>query len=164
MRLGRWSLVAAGMLAVAALVVAAGSNGTDDSASARVEHLSEQLRCPTCQGLSVADSPASTARAIREDVARRVAAGETDAEIKAAYVDRYGEWILLRPRGSGVAVVVWAVPVAALVLAGAGLAAAFRRWRRQAPAQPTADDRALVERELDERGRVERARSERPEP
>ena len=65
-----WVLAAA--VAVAALVVASSDRSTDASPEARVEQLASQLRCPTCQGLSVADSPASTARAIREDLARRV--------------------------------------------------------------------------------------------
>jgi len=147
-------LLVAGV-AVVALVVAAGSESRDDSPEARVERISEQLRCPTCQGLSVADSPASTARAIRDDVARRVAAGESDGEIKQAYVDRYGEWILLRPQSSGLGALLWAVPIAVIVGAGAALALAFRRWRAAPVLEPSDADRALVDRALADRARTE---------
>lgn len=141
-RLLPWvALVAA--LAVA-LVVATRPASKDDSVEARVERITEQLRCPTCQGLSVADSPSSTARAISDDVHRRVEAGESDDAVKAAYVERYGEWILLRTPSSGIGAVVWALPVAAVVVAGAGLFLTFRRWRRVPELRATAADERLV--------------------
>lgn len=149
-------LLVAGV-AVVALVVAAGSESSDDSPEARVERISAQLRCPTCQGLSVADSPASTARAIRDDVARRVAEGETDGEIKQAYVDRYGEWILLRPQSSGLGALLWAVPIAVIAGAGAALALAFRRWRAEPVLEPSEADRELVDRALAERASADEA-------
>jgi cytochrome c-type biogenesis protein CcmH len=96
----------------------------------------------------VADSPSSTARAIADDVRRRIEEGESDGAIRRAYVDRYGEWILLQPEGSGFGAVVWALPVAGLVLGGGGLALAFRRWRRQPALEATEADRALVEQAL----------------
>lgn len=129
---------------VAALVIATRPASEDRSVEARVEDVTAQLRCPTCQGLSVADSPSSTARAISDDVRRRVEEGESDTEIKAAYVDRYGEWILLRPSSSGIGAVVWALPVAAVVLAGGGLVLAFRRWRSTPTMSATPDDERLV--------------------
>lgn len=135
-------------VAVAALVMAAGGGDDEPSPEARVERVTGDLRCPTCEGLSVADSPSSTARAIRDDVARRVAAGESDAAIKRAYVDRYGEWILLRPRGSGLAALLWAVPVVVVVGAAAMLGFAMRRWRAEPRLVPSDDDRALVGRAL----------------
>ncbi len=56
-----------------------------------------ELRCPVCQALSVRDSPSETARAIREEIARRVAEGRTDEEIVREFRDAYGDWILLAP-------------------------------------------------------------------
>ena len=152
MRYRRWFLWVAPLAAVAvALLMATGSEGGGASATERAERISGQLRCPTCQGLSGADSPSSTARAIRDDVARRVAEGESDDEVKQAYVDRYGEWILLRPRSSGLGALVWALPTAVLVAAVLGLGVAFQRWRRQPMLTATDADRDLVERARTER-------------
>jgi cytochrome c-type biogenesis protein CcmH len=101
-----------------------------------------------CQGLSVADSPSPTAKAIYDDVRRRVDAGESAASIRAYYVGRYGEWVLLRPETSGVGALVWILPVTALLLGAGALALAFRRWRRQPSLAATEEDRALVEAAL----------------
>lgn len=122
--------------------------GDDPSPAARSRRLAAELRCPVCQGLSVADSPSETARAMAADVRRRVDAGETDDEIRRAYVERYGEWILLEPAGSGFVAVVWALPVAAMVLGGGALVLAFRRWRRQPALAATEEDRELVTQAL----------------
>ncbi|HEY3239292.1 MAG TPA: cytochrome c-type biogenesis protein CcmH, partial [Acidimicrobiia bacterium] len=142
---------------VGALAIGSGSGDRDPSPAARTRRLAAGLRCPVCQGLSVADSPSPTARAISADIRRRVEAGESDGDIRQAYVDRYGEWVLLEPAGAGLGALVWALPVAALLLAAAGLALAFRRWRRDAPDAPTDADRELVERALADRGSAELA-------
>ena len=64
------------------------------------------------------------------EIRSHVEAGQTDEEIRAYLASRYGDDILLRPEGSGVGGLVWALPVAALVAGLAGLVLAFRRWRR----------------------------------
>jgi cytochrome c-type biogenesis protein CcmH len=138
------ALAVVGMVVVG-FVVASGSSG-DESAGERAQRLSGRLRCPVCEGLSVADSASSTARAIRDDVKRRVEAGDADGEILQAYVDRYGEWILLSPRSDGVGSVVWMVPLAALLVGAALLGLAFFRWR----SAPVPDDPEFVRRSLDD--------------
>lgn len=137
------ALVLVGLVA-AALVLAARPTRPLSSPSARAARIAADLRCPVCQGLSVADSPSSTAADIRADIRRRIGEGQSDTEIRQAYVDRYGDWILLRPRGSGVAAAVWALPVLAVVAAGAWLALALRRWSGRPALEPSAEDRALV--------------------
>jgi cytochrome c-type biogenesis protein CcmH len=143
-------VVALAAVIVFALVVGgAGRAKGPQSPAARTEAIAADLRCPVCQGLSVADSHSPTAESIREDIRRRVDAGDSTASIKASYVARYGEWILLKPETSGAGALVWILPVTALVLAAAGLAFAFRRWRGQpAAATVTDEDRALVEAAL----------------
>jgi cytochrome c-type biogenesis protein CcmH len=134
---------------VAALVIGGGGRDTKPrSPAARTLVIAEDLRCPVCQGLSVADSHSPTAEAMREDIRRRVDAGESAASIKAFYVSRYGEWVLLKPETSGVGILVWILPVGAILLAAGGLALAFRRWRRQPVMAATEEDRALVEAAL----------------
>ena len=117
----------------------------------RVKRVASQVRCPTCRQLSAAESDAPAAEAVRVAIAAHVGRGESDAEIRAFLVDSYGKDILLKPGRSGVAGLIWALPVAAFVCALAGLAFAFRRWHRT-DASPTADDRALVARALGEDG------------
>ena len=136
------------VVAVALVIGGAGRSSGHRSAGARTEAIAADLRCPVCQGLSVADSHSPTAESIKEDIRRRVDAGESDAAIKAVYVGSYGEWILLKPETSGVGVLVWVLPVLALLLAVGGLALAFRRWRREPSRVATDEDRALVEAAL----------------
>src|SRR5206468_2568351 len=90
------------VVVVAALAIGAERDRPGRSPAARARAIASDLRCPVCQGLSVADSPSPTARDIYDDIRRRVAAGESDAAIRRFYVDRYGQWILLRPSRSGV--------------------------------------------------------------
>ncbi|NPC72265.1 cytochrome c-type biogenesis protein CcmH [Corallococcus exiguus] len=83
----------------------------------RVQQLAKKLRCAVCQGLSVADSPSSMARAQLDKVRELVSDGKTDTEIVDYFVARYGEWVLLEPRAEGFNWFVWLGPVA-LVLGG----------------------------------------------
>jgi cytochrome c-type biogenesis protein CcmH len=143
--------VALAAVVVAALVIGgAGRSHPSRSPAARAHAIAAELRCPVCQGLSVADSPSETAKAISDDVRRRVDAGESDAAIRAFYVGRYGQWILLEPETSGLGALVWILPVTALVLGIGGLALAFRRWRREPARSVTDEDRALVEAALNQ--------------
>lgn len=130
-------------LVVLSLVIAA---RLDDAPSRRdrAAHLAAGLRCPVCQGLSVADSDAETARQIRADIERRVADGQSDAEIRQAYVDRYGQWILLRPSGRGVGAVVWLLPGVVVAFAAGGLVLVYRRRRRAWPRSARPPDREIV--------------------
>lgn len=111
----------------------AGSALLDPAREARVQALGKQLRCPMCQGLSIADSNSSAARAQMDKVRELVAAGKTDPEIRAYFTSRYGEWALLEPPATGMNLLVWVLPLVLLV--GGGLAIA-RTVRRPASAPP----------------------------
>ena len=63
----------------------------------RAQALAAELRCPDCQGLSVADSPTTSAREIRRQIDELIAAGASDADVRSHFTARYGEWILLAP-------------------------------------------------------------------
>ena len=137
-----WALLAAG--AAFALVAAAGRN-TSNTDSELADAIASELRCPVCQGLSIADSDSASARDLRADIARRIASGEARADIVEAYVDRYGEWILLRPRRTGLAALVWVVPPLVTAAAAMLLVVTLTRWRTRPRRRPTDSDRALVE-------------------
>ena len=139
-RVLQWAAIAAVVAAALALGARPGE-GTEDGASA--DGVAAGLRCPVCQGLSVKDSDSPAARNIRADIRRRLADGETPADIRRAYVDRYGQWILLRPGTSGFDALVWVVPAAVTAAGAVIIATALWRWRSRARA-PTDDDRRLV--------------------
>jgi cytochrome c-type biogenesis protein CcmH len=108
----------------------AGSPLLDPPREARVQNLGKQLRCPMCQGLSIADSNSSAARAQMDKVRELVAAGRTDPEIRDYFVARYGEWALLEPPARGMNWLVWLLPL--VLLAGGGWAI-VRTLRRPTP-------------------------------
>jgi len=149
-----WLLL--GVLVAAAIVIAA-SQGGEATPSERARDLAAEIQCPECDGVSVEQSLAPTSRAIRADLRRRIAAGQSDDQIRQAYAERYGEAILLRPEGSGLGVLVWGLPVV-LVIAGAGaLVLASRRRRHEPLLHATDADEALVENIRGDRGTRERA-------
>ncbi len=148
-----WLLLAA-LLAGGLAVAAVGDTGPQTTAE-RARGIAESLKCPTCQGQSVADSDATAARSIRTEIARRLEAGQTDDEIRDYIAGLYGEEFLLTPPRTGVAGLIWFLPVAAGVLAVGGLVVVFRRWRVPEDLDVSEDDRDLVER-------ARRARSVEP--
>lgn len=119
-------------LVVAAIAVSAvvpRGRTIDDRARA----LEATIRCPVCQGLSIADSPALLAQQMRSLVREQLEAGRTDAQILDQFVSRYGRWILLTPASQGPDLILWLLP-GALVGGGAVLLVAIGRRRRPAPA------------------------------
>jgi cytochrome c-type biogenesis protein CcmH len=135
--------IALAVVAVVVVVWVGWPSGSKSNAE-RARALAAELRCPDCESLSAADSQTQSARAIRRDLRDRIAEGQSDTEIRQVYVDRYGESILLNPEQSGLGLVVWGLPVLFVVLAGAGLVVAFRRWHRATPMTATEADEALV--------------------
>ena len=93
-----------------------GQDPLDQVREARVQLMGKKLRCAVCQGVSIADSPASMARAQLDKVRELVSAGKTDQEIYDYFVERYGEWALMEPRKSGVTLGLWLAPLLLLVL------------------------------------------------
>jgi cytochrome c-type biogenesis protein CcmH len=141
---GPWAFL--GVVLVVALSVVVLRSQPSTSSSARAARLDAEFRCPTCESESVADSQAPAAAAIRADVKQRIAAGESDGEIKAAYVAIYTQYVLLSPDSHGIGILVWGAPVAALILGGGGLALALRRWSRQPRLAATVADEERVAR------------------
>jgi cytochrome c-type biogenesis protein CcmH len=131
-----WLAVAGAVAAIViALLVAAGGDDGPATMDERVNDIASGLRCPVCQNLSVADSPSRLAGEMRSEIETRLEAGETPEEVRAFFVDRYGEWVLLAPERRGLNLLPWVLPIAGLVVGAAIWFAAFRRRpdRRGAP-------------------------------
>jgi len=128
------------LLAIAAALLcmaAAGDPGDqlrNPVQEAHARQLFREIRCIVCQSESIDESDADLAHDVRQLVRQDVAAGETDAQIKAELVRRYGEFILLQPRFSLANAVLWVTP---FIIAVAGIAviafasAGFRRKARE---------------------------------
>lgn len=86
----------------------------------RARELSKGLRCLVCRNESIDDSNADLARDLRLLVRERLVAGDSDAEAIAFIVDRYGEYVLLKPQRGGSNLLLWLAGPAMLLLAGAG--------------------------------------------
>ncbi len=100
---------------------------SDEEFERRFLALSDALRCPTCQGLSVKDSEAGFSEHMKQKIEEMIRAGKTDDEVKAFFVDRYGQWILREPPKTGFNLLLWVLPGAGLVL---GLVLVLRRSRQ----------------------------------
>lgn len=142
-----WAVMAA--VVAVTLVVGATEDRAPRTEADRVNAIASEVRCPTCAGLSAAESDAKAAQAVRDEIRTRLRAGESESEIQAYFVSRFGRGILLKPEASGVAGLVWALPVAGAVLGAGALTAVFVRRRAERGAVPTAADRTLVDQALE---------------
>jgi len=95
----------------------------------RYENINRELRCLVCQNQTIADSNAGLASDLRREVRDLIAAGKTDDEIRDFMIERYGDFVLYRPRMSAQNFVLWAAPVLLLLV---GVFAAVRVIRRRA--------------------------------
>jgi cytochrome c-type biogenesis protein CcmH len=123
------------MLAVAAsflilLLPLALPSANADNLDDGVRRIAKQLRCPICESVSVADSPADLSIQMRALIRRRLEAGESDRQILDYFVAAYGDSVLLEPPRRGLGWVVWLVPVAALGAGALLLALVLRVWVR----------------------------------
>jgi len=121
-------LTTAAVVAVSVLVAQA----PPPSAADTVDVVASELRCPVCQGLSVAESPSETAQELRRQIAQMLDEGRSADAIKDHFAERYGDWILLSPRPS----FAWLAPP--LVIVG-GIAAATVWVLRRADGRPASE-------------------------
>jgi cytochrome c-type biogenesis protein CcmH len=91
-----------------------------------------QLRCPVCQGSSIQESPSAEATAMKEIVRERLSKGESEDEIKAYFVSRYGDWILLAPPAHGINLLVYILPVVLLAAGGFFVYRTAKSWTNAA--------------------------------
>jgi cytochrome c-type biogenesis protein CcmH len=124
----------------------------DSRLEARARALSSEFRCLVCQNQSIDDSDAPLAKDLRILIRERLKAGASDSQVREFMVERYGDFVLLRPRLTSETLLLWFTPFALLL---AGLIFAIRAGLRQDTASPA--EAPLSE---EERGRVEKVNSE----
>ena len=124
----------------------------DPQQEQRARALSAELRCLVCQNQSIDDSDAQLARDLRVIVRERIKAGDSDTQIINFLVDRYGEFVLLKPRFGWHTIILWVGPFAILFIGG------FVVWRQaqnrilarpEAPLSP--EEQAALQRVLGDR-------------
>jgi len=121
-----WVLVAV----VAVVALAVGSvHSRGPTAATRIARLDSLIKCPSCVDLSIAQSDAPIAVALRADVAAWVHEGLSDSTIERLVVTRFGPQVLLVPTGSGADVLLWVVPI--LLVGGGGVLLAVYLWHRR---------------------------------
>lgn len=118
----------------------------DPKLELRAEHIGNQLRCLVCQNESVEESDASLAKDLRRIIRQRVVAGDTDRQVIAWIVARYGNFVRLRPPFNATTLLLWGSPVIAIAV-GAGAVWLSRR-RPVAPPPPLSDAERMRLKEL----------------
>jgi cytochrome c-type biogenesis protein CcmH len=118
---------------------------SDPAQEARARHLMQQVRCVVCQNESIDDSDADIAADLRRIVREEVKAGRSDEQIKAFLVDRYGDFVLLRPPFSPAAAALWLTPFLVLLGAGAVLLLRIRRPGPESEPELSEDEEAALQ-------------------
>lgn len=115
----------------------------------RYQSFIEEMRCPKCQNQNLAGSDSPISADLRREIYEMIKLGKSDKEIVDFMVDRYGDFILYRPRVTPVTYVLWAAPVALLVVGALVLMMMLRRRRRLVVAQMgqglTTDEQARLD-------------------
>ena len=93
----------------------------------RYEAINRELRCLVCQNQTIADSNATLAQDLRREVRDMIAAGQTDDQIRDFMIERYGDFVLYRPRMTAGNFLLWAAPVLLLVIGAFVLVRVVRR-------------------------------------
>lgn len=120
---------------------------SDPALEARARDISRELRCVVCQNQSIDDSDAPLAADLRAIVRERLAAGDTDEEVMAFIVARYGSFVLLKPPIDLQTILLWSAPLVVLIPGGLALFFYLRRRGRAGAAEPlplTAEERGRL--------------------
>jgi len=113
----------------------------------QVRAIAADLRCPVCQNLSVADSPSELAQQMRSIIEQQLKEGKSPEQVRAYFVSKYGEWVLLAPKPRGFNLLLWVLPYFALVGGIVFVIFFVRRWVRTRPRdQSSGPDPNLIQR------------------
>jgi cytochrome c-type biogenesis protein CcmH len=128
----------------------------DPAQEARARDISGEIRCLVCQNQSILDSNADLAKDLRQIVRERIALGETDDEVRAFLVERFGDWVLLDPPFKMTTLFLWLGP-ALIFLLGAFAMLVFLRSRNrevdgEKPIKLSAEEEAKINELLNSDG------------
>jgi len=111
----------------------------DPALEARARALMDEIRCVACENEPISQSGADIASDMRERVRLIIKEGGSDAEVRAWFADRYGEFVLFRPPTTGTSgLLLWGLPFGGLLFGGLALVLAVRRMRK------SSDDDVIV--------------------
>ena len=139
------------LLATPAFAVLPHEQLKDPALEARARAISKELRCVVCQNQTIDESDATLAADLRMIERERLVAGDTDEEVKAWIVARYGDYVLMRPPFRGETVLLWLGPALVLLLGGIGVVL-YLRNRTTPQAALSAEEQAELDRLLKEDG------------
>jgi len=94
----------------------------------KTREIADQLRCAVCRGIAVSESPSELAQGMVKIIREKLEQGQTEEQILNYFVDRYGEWILLKPKPEGLNLMVWVLPVVLLISGGLFLTLRIKKW------------------------------------
>ena len=121
---------------------------SDPRLEARARAISAELRCVVCQNQTIDDSDAELAHDLRVLLRQRLKAGDTDQQAIAFLVDRYGDYVLLKPPFEAQTLLLWLGPLLVLLAGGIGVVFYLRRRGDGEAAAFTADEQARLDRLL----------------
>jgi cytochrome c-type biogenesis protein CcmH len=109
----------------------------DPAQEARAREIFQEVRCVVCQNESIDDSEAELAADLRRLVREQVAAGRTETQVRNHLVQRYGQFVLLKPSDDAANLPLWLAPFALVLVGGGGL---YALWRRRRPEEPLSEE------------------------
>ncbi|GAA0546219.1 cytochrome c-type biogenesis protein CcmH [Rhizomicrobium palustre] len=136
------TLLAASLFASTAYAIRPEELLADPKLEARARAISKELRCVVCQNESIDDSNADIAHDLRVIVRQRIMAGDTDEQVKAYLVARYGNYVLLKPPFDPETYLLWFGPFFLLLCAGGIAVLYIRGVNKSVPAAPLSTDEA----------------------
>jgi len=122
---------------------------TGDQLDQSEHEIASELRCPVCQGLSIADSPAEMAINMKGQVRELLARGYTKEQILSYFEHSYGQFVLLKPKFRGVNSLVWTLPILALIAGALLVIVKLNKLQDDVAPPPAAEDDEYIARVRD---------------
>ena len=137
-------LISTSLICAVLFLLAAGISLAQEPDFDRINDIAGQMNCPTCVGVSLADCQTQTCAQWRDQIGDLVEEGYSNQEVLDFFANRYGTQVLLAPPKSGSTLVLWVLPVIAIV-AGAGWLAFYLRRNQQAVTPATSTSPPVTE-------------------